>query len=163
ALHPPLVGLGGSRGAGHPGSPSEARGCAAGVGRDSLCVRNTDPARHRHGDDQCRAMAGSDAPVGRGAARCRNRMGRTRRGAPSVSAVFWSTFANEADAERAANTLLDEGLIACANLIPGVRSTYRWNGEKGEDREVATLFKTDARLLDKAVAGLSELHRYETP
>jgi len=80
-----------------------------------------------------------------------------------VSAVFWSTFANEADAERAANALLDEGLIACANLIPGVRSIYRWNGEKGEDREVATLFKTDARLLDKAVARLSELHPYETP
>jgi periplasmic divalent cation tolerance protein len=80
-----------------------------------------------------------------------------------VSALIWSTFATEADAERAANVLLDEGLIACANLIPGVRSLYRWNDERGEGREVAALFKTDGRRLDDAVARLAELHPYDTP
>lgn len=80
-----------------------------------------------------------------------------------MSALVWSTFADETDAERAANTLLDEGLIACANLFPGVRSIYRWNCERGEGREVGALFKTDARMLDRAVARLSELHPYDTP
>lgn len=80
-----------------------------------------------------------------------------------MSALIWSTFATEADAERAASALLDEGLIACANLLPGVRSLYRWSGERGESREVAALFKTDARVLDQAVARLAELHPYETP
>lgn len=80
-----------------------------------------------------------------------------------MSALIWSTFATEADAERVANTMLDEGLIACANLIPGVRSLYRWNDERGEGREIAVLFKTDARQLDAAVTRLAELHPYDTP
>ena len=80
-----------------------------------------------------------------------------------MSALIWSTFASEADAEGAANTLLDEGLIACANLFPGVRSLYAWNGERGESREVGALFKTDARVLDRAVARLAELHPYDSP
>jgi len=80
-----------------------------------------------------------------------------------LSALIWSTFASEADAEGAANALLDEGLIACANLFPGVRSLYAWNGERGESREVGALFKTDARVLDRAVARLAELHPYDSP
>jgi periplasmic divalent cation tolerance protein len=80
-----------------------------------------------------------------------------------VSALIWSTFTEEADAERAANALLDEGLIACANLLPGVRALYRWNDERGEGREVGALFKTDALVLDRAVARLAELHPYDTP
>lgn len=80
-----------------------------------------------------------------------------------MSALIWSTFATETDAERAASTLLDEGLIACANLLPGVRSLYAWNGERGEGCEVGALFKTDARVLERAVARLAELHPYETP
>lgn len=80
-----------------------------------------------------------------------------------MSALIWSTFATETDAERAASALLDEGLIACANLLPGVRSLYVWNDERGEGREVGVLFKTDARVLDHAIARLAELHPYETP
>jgi periplasmic divalent cation tolerance protein len=80
-----------------------------------------------------------------------------------VSALIWSTFATEAEAESTASALLDEGLIACANLLPGVRSLYRWNGERGEGREVGVLFKTDARMLDRAVARLATLHPYDTP
>jgi periplasmic divalent cation tolerance protein len=80
-----------------------------------------------------------------------------------VSALIWSTFATETDAERAGSALLDEGLIACANLLPGVRSLYVWNDERGDGREVGALFKTDAGMLDRAVARLAELHPYETP
>lgn len=80
-----------------------------------------------------------------------------------MSALIWSTFASEAEAEAAANALLDEGVIACANILPGVRSLYAWNGERGEGREVGALFKTDAAVLDQAVARLAELHPYDTP
>jgi periplasmic divalent cation tolerance protein len=80
-----------------------------------------------------------------------------------VTALVWSTFANQTDAERAADALLTEGLIACANIFPAVRSIYRWNGERGEGTEVGALFKTDARLLDQAVARLTAIHPYDTP
>ena len=79
------------------------------------------------------------------------------------AALIWSPFASEEDAAGAASQLLDERLIACANLFPGMRSLYRWRGERGEARECGALFKTSETLLDKAVARLADLHPYETP
>ena len=78
------------------------------------------------------------------------------------AALIWSPFASKDDAAKAAAALLDEGLIACANLVP-VRSFYVWQGERGEARECGALFKTSEGLLDKAVARLAEIHPYETP
>lgn len=79
------------------------------------------------------------------------------------AALIWSPFESEEAAVKAASQLLDEGLIACANLVPGVRSLYIWQGERGEARECGALLKTDASLLDKAVARLAAIHPYETP
>lgn len=80
-----------------------------------------------------------------------------------MSALLWSTFSDEASAEAAASRLLDEGLIACANILPPMRSLYVWRGERGEAREVGALFKTDAALLDRATVRLAEIHPYEAP
>jgi periplasmic divalent cation tolerance protein len=79
------------------------------------------------------------------------------------AALIWSPFESEEAAAEAAARLLDEGLIACANILPGVRSLYVWRGERGEARECAALFKTDASLLADAVARLAAIHPYETP
>ena len=78
-------------------------------------------------------------------------------------ALIWCPFGSEDDAARIASQLLDEGLVACANILPGVRSLYLWQGERGESRECGALFNTDAALLDNAVARLAEIHPYETP
>jgi periplasmic divalent cation tolerance protein len=80
-----------------------------------------------------------------------------------VSALVWCPFPDEASAAGVADRLLDEKLIACANLLGGVRSLYRWDGERGDAREIGVLFKTDATLLDAAVARVAELHPYDTP
>ncbi|HEY7807914.1 MAG TPA: divalent-cation tolerance protein CutA [Croceibacterium sp.] len=79
------------------------------------------------------------------------------------AALIWSPFESEDTAAAAASQLLDERLIVCANLFPGMRSLYQWRGERGDARECGALFKTDARLLDKAVARLAAIHPYETP
>jgi len=79
------------------------------------------------------------------------------------AALIWSPFESEDAAASAASQLLDEGLIACANILPGVRSLYTWQGERGEARECVALFKTDSELLDKAIARLAAIHPYETP
>lgn len=80
-----------------------------------------------------------------------------------TAALIWSPFESEEAAAEAASQLLDEGLIACANIVPCVRSLYTWQGERGEARECGALFKTDAGLLDRAVARLAAIHPYETP
>ena len=80
-----------------------------------------------------------------------------------MSALIWCPFPDEASAASAASRLLDEKLIACANLLGPVHSLYEWNGERGEGREVGVLFKTDAALLDAAVARIEALHPYDTP
>lgn len=80
-----------------------------------------------------------------------------------MSALIWCPFADEDSAVRAAGTLLDEGLAACVNIIPGIRSLYRWQGERGEASECAALFKTDTTLLDRAVARLEAIHPYDCP
>ena len=79
------------------------------------------------------------------------------------AALIWSPFESEEDAARAAGQLLDEGLIACANLLPGVRSLFVWRGERGEARECGALLKTDASLLDRAITRLAAIHPYDTP
>lgn len=79
------------------------------------------------------------------------------------AALIWCPFRDAESAEAVASALLDERLIACANLLPAVRSLYRWNGERGEGAEIGVLMKTRADLLDAAVARLESLHPYDAP
>jgi periplasmic divalent cation tolerance protein len=81
----------------------------------------------------------------------------------SEAALIWCPFPDEESAVAAASALLDEGRIACANLLPAMRSLYVWKGECGDAREIGALFKTRADRLDAALARLVELHPYDTP
>ncbi|MDF2637807.1 MAG: divalent cation transporter [Novosphingobium lindaniclasticum] len=84
-------------------------------------------------------------------------------GHAETPALIWCPFPDEESALSAVNTLLDEGLAACGNLLPGMTSVFVWNGEKDTAREFGLLVKTNAALLDAAVGRLAELHPYETP
>lgn len=79
------------------------------------------------------------------------------------AALIWSPFETQADAERAARVLLEEGLVACANIVPHLTSVFRYEGKVQQASEVGALFKTDARLLEQATTRLAELHPYQTP
>ena len=79
------------------------------------------------------------------------------------AALIWCPFGDEESAAAVAGALLDEGLIACANFLPAIRSMFVWKGERGEGLEFAVLFKTTPALLKSAVARLEELHPYESP
>ena len=81
----------------------------------------------------------------------------------SEAALIWCPFPDEESAAAVASALLDEGLIACANLLPAMRSLYVWKGERGDAREVGALLKTRADRLEAALARLVELHPYDTP
>ena len=77
--------------------------------------------------------------------------------------IVFTTFAAEADAARVARVLVEERLVACANLLPGARSLYRWEGSVADEREVVVLMKTRKQDWAALMSRLHELHPYETP
>ena len=66
-------------------------------------------------------------------------------------------------AARIADALVDERLAACASALPGMRSTYRWQGEVERADEVLLLLKTTAGRYPALQARLVQLHPYELP
>ena len=77
--------------------------------------------------------------------------------------VAFSTAPDETVAAHIARTLVDERLAACANLIPGVRSIYRFRGVIEDDREVLMVIKTRADRIEALAERLRALHPYEVP
>jgi periplasmic divalent cation tolerance protein len=77
--------------------------------------------------------------------------------------VLYSTFPDLDQARAISHLLLDDGLIACANLVPGVISLYTWQGTRNEDPEVVMIAKVPEHHLAAAMLRLRELHPYDTP
>lgn len=77
--------------------------------------------------------------------------------------VVFTTFATDEDAARVTRVLVEERLIACANLLPGARSIYRWEGKVTDAPEVVVLMKTRKQDWVALMSRLHELHPYETP
>jgi periplasmic divalent cation tolerance protein len=73
------------------------------------------------------------------------------------------TAANLDEARRIAEALVAERLAACANILPGVHSIYRWQGAVERADEVVILAKTRATLVDAAIARVKALHSYQVP
>jgi len=74
-----------------------------------------------------------------------------------------STAPDAEHAARIARALVDERLIACANLVPGLTSIYRWRGEVQSDAEVLLLMKTRRALVPHLKERLPQLHPYQVP
>jgi len=64
---------------------------------------------------------------------------------------------------RIGRSLVEEGLAACANVVPGVRSIYRWQGAIQDDAEVLLIVKTRSSLVDALATRVRALHPYELP
>jgi periplasmic divalent cation tolerance protein len=77
--------------------------------------------------------------------------------------LAYSTCPDAASADAIARVLVDERLAACVNRLPGVHSTYRWQGQVEQADEVLLLIKTTADRLDALTARLRTLHPYELP
>ncbi len=72
------------------------------------------------------------------------------------------TFPDADVARRVCRALVEERLVACANLAP-TESLYEWEGRLEEAREVAAFCKTRAALVGRVAARVKELHPYEVP
>jgi periplasmic divalent cation tolerance protein len=66
-------------------------------------------------------------------------------------------------AEHLARTLVDERLAACVNLIPGIRSFYRWEGRVQVDDEVLLVIKTRGDRCEALTERVRSLHPYDLP
>jgi periplasmic divalent cation tolerance protein len=77
--------------------------------------------------------------------------------------VVLTTCAAEADAERMARALVEGRLAACVNVVPGVRSFYRWKGEVDSGVEFLLIVKTSRDLFPALGAEMEKLHPYEVP
>lgn len=64
---------------------------------------------------------------------------------------------------KVAQTLVEEKLCACFNIIENVTSVYTWHNELEKSTEVAMIGKTKAHLMDKIIKRAKELHSYEVP
>jgi len=77
--------------------------------------------------------------------------------------ILLTTAPDRETAERIARALVERKLAACVNVLPGVRSVYRWKGAVEEADEVLLLAKTTADRIEELVRALSGLHPYEVP
>ena len=66
-------------------------------------------------------------------------------------------------AQPLALALVESGAAACVNLVPGIRSIYRWKGAIANDPETLLVIKTRTDALDALRTALAEHHSYEVP
>ncbi len=66
-------------------------------------------------------------------------------------------------AETLARALVTEALVACVNIVPHVRSIYRWKGQLCDDAELLLVMKTTEARLASLADRVRQLHPYETP
>ena len=77
--------------------------------------------------------------------------------------VALSTVGSAEEADRLARALVERRLAACVNVVPGVVSHYRWQGELQRDEERLLVIKTRAERIEALRDALRELHPYELP
>ncbi|MBY5981260.1 divalent-cation tolerance protein CutA [Ferrimonas balearica] len=77
--------------------------------------------------------------------------------------VVLCTCPDNASAERLADALLSQKLVACVNLLPGITSLYHWKGELCRDNEVQLVLKTRASCLPALETCIRAHHPYEVP
>lgn len=66
-------------------------------------------------------------------------------------------------ADSLAQALVEEGLCACANIIPSMKAVYRWEGRLCEEQEVVMILKTTQDRFAALTARVKALHPYECP
>lgn len=77
--------------------------------------------------------------------------------------VVLVTVPSAAKGAELVRSLVDERLAACGNVLPGVRSVYRWEGKVVEDEEALLVLKTTAARFPALRDRVLALHPYEVP
>ena len=77
--------------------------------------------------------------------------------------TVYATFTYAGQAQSIGQTVVEERLAACVNIMQPCRSIYRWEGEVQSSTETPALFKTTLDKADALIARIKELHSYDVP
>jgi periplasmic divalent cation tolerance protein len=81
---------------------------------------------------------------------------------PTIRVIFVT--GPEADTLHSiGRVLVEEGLAACVNVVPGITSVYRWEGETRTDPEALAIIKTTEDRVHATHLRVAELHPYDVP
>jgi len=83
--------------------------------------------------------------------------------AMSEISIVLITAGSEEEAATIGLTLVEEQLAACANIVPHLRSIYRWKGEIHDEQEFLIIVKTRTLLFQALQERVKDLHSYEVP
>ncbi len=77
--------------------------------------------------------------------------------------IVLSTVDSISNASEIARSLVEEGIAACVNIVPGIRSIYRWQGRLCDEGELLLIIKTTEDRFEAARTRIRQLHTYELP
>lgn len=77
--------------------------------------------------------------------------------------IYYITCSSLSEAEKIAQALVNQELVACANILPGMTSLYRWQGKLESAHEVVLLLKGLWRNKSHVFSQVKNLHSYSTP
>ena len=77
--------------------------------------------------------------------------------------VCFSTAQTSEEAATIAHALVEEALAACVNIVPQIRSIYRWQGKIEDAAEVLMIIKTRREKLEAITARIRAMHSYSVP
>ncbi len=73
------------------------------------------------------------------------------------------TTADIEEAKTLGRKLVEEQLAACANILPGATSIFRWQGKVEEAEEAVLILKTTEQKLERLIERAKSLHSYDCP
>jgi len=80
----------------------------------------------------------------------------------SMVYVCWAC-RDKPEAKKIIHGLLEARLIACASILPGIESIYRWEGKIEESQEVKVILKTTCSRYDAIQKYIQSHCSYEVP
>ncbi|HYM38204.1 MAG TPA: divalent-cation tolerance protein CutA [Nitrospiraceae bacterium] len=86
---------------------------------------------------------------------------RTKQGRRPI--IVLMTAASKQQAGRIGRALVKAELAACVNVLPGIRSIFRWEGKISNEREVLIIAKSRSDLFDRLASEVKRIHSYQVP
>ena len=77
--------------------------------------------------------------------------------------IVYVTTKDRDEARAIGKTLVEEKLAACANIVEGMESIYRWEGSVTSDKECILILKTTYSNMTRLTKRVKELHSYDIP
>jgi periplasmic divalent cation tolerance protein len=77
--------------------------------------------------------------------------------------VVFITAQSEEEATKIGQVVVKDGLAACANIVPRIKSIFNWQGKLSEESETLMVLKTRVSLFAELAQTVQRLHSYEIP